>query len=178
MEADIQDEVFSFKQDLIGSRNYYGALWDRYRFLNRAIMILDALAAILVVSDCVNLNLLLPRAILLTGLCVSAFKQTNDIVRRAKDLEFQFHECQDILNCLDREKEIDFNLVSQLRERFAKVEKKDKPTIECLMAVCRNKALVSLGVKQQFKMTRFERWVGIYFTCIKFDDHAELVDRV
>lgn len=178
MEADIQDEVFSFKQDLIGSRNYYGTLWGRYRIFNALIKILTAFAALLAISDCIDLNSLSARTILLAGIGASASKQAIDIARRTKDLEYQFHECQDILNSLEKELEIEFGFVSALRERFAKVEKKDKPTIECLMAVSRNKALVSMGVNKQFKMTRIERWFGVFFAGIKYDDHAVLIDRV
>ena len=176
MEKDIQDEVFSFKQDLLGSRNYYSDLWGRYRVLLGMFYALEAFLCVIIVTSGVNLNALWARVLLLIGVMVSTFKYINILPQRVKDLRWQYLECQDIVNCLEREQSVSFKFVSKLRERFAKIEKKDRPTIECLMAVCRNKALLAMGVKQQFQMTWFERHIGIFCPWVKYDDHAKLID--
>ena len=176
MEKDIQDEVFSFKQDLLGSRNYYSELWGRFRVLQGLFFVVEALSFVIIVSKGVDLNGLWARAVLFFGIVFSTFKYINVLPQRVKELGWQYHECQDILNCLEKEVNVNFEFVSKLHERFAKVEKKDTPTIECLRAVCQNKALVGLNVKKRFQMTWFERHIGIYCPWVKYDDHAKLVD--
>ncbi len=176
MERDIQDEVFSFKQDLLGSRNYYSDLWGRFRVLLGLFYVLEAVSCVIIACSGVNLNAIWARAILLLGITISTFKYINVLPQRVKDLDWQYHECHDIVNCLEREQDVSFEFVSKLRERFAEIEKKDMPTIECLMATCRNKALLAMGVKQQFQLTWFEKHVGIYCPWVKYDDHAKLVD--
>lgn len=175
MYQNLDDEIFSFKQDLLGSRNYYSELWARYKIFQRLLMLVNAIAALLTISTVFDLNSLFVRAILLIGIVVSAFKEINTLPQRIKDLCWQYRECQDIVNCLDKGG-VNFDTLAKLKNRFAKVEKKDYPTIECLMAVCMNKALVCLGVRQRYSMTWFERKVGIYLSCVKYDDHAELID--
>lgn len=175
MDRNLDDEIFSFKQDLLGSRNYYGELWSRYKIYLSILMFVNAVAALLAISKVVDLNGIVVRVIFLIGIVVSAFKEVSALPQRIKDLCWQYRECQDIVNCLDKGGG-NFDTLAKLKNRFAKVEKKDYPTIECLMAVCRNKALVCLGVRQRFSMTWFERNVGIYLSCVKYDDHAKLID--
>ena len=176
METDIKDEVYSFKQDLLGSRNYYSELWGRFRVLQGLFFVVEALSFVIIVSKGVDLDGLWARTVLFFGVVFSTFKYINILPQRVKELDWQYHECQDIVNCLEREHDVSFKFVSKLRERFAKIEKKDRPTIECLMAVCRNKALLAMRVKQQFQLTWFERHVGIYCPWVKYDEHAKLVD--
>lgn len=178
MEADLQDEIFSFKQDLLGSRNYYSDLWGRYRALQGLLFAVEALSVVIIVGKVIDLNRLWARAILFFGVTFSTFKYINVLPQRIKDLEWQYHECQNIVNALEKEKNISFDFVAKLRDQFAKIEKKDKPTVECLMAMCRNKALVAMGVSKEFQMTWFEKHVGIYCSWVKYDDHARLVDRI
>lgn len=175
MESDIQDEIFSFKQDLLGSRNYYSELWGRYRLLQVLFFVVEAVTCLLVVK-CSDLNGFWTRAVLFLGVTLSTFKYINVLPQRVKDLGWQYHECQDIVNCLEKDQSICFDGISKLRDRFGKIEKKDVPTIECLMAVCRNKALVALGVNKKYQMTWFERHIGIFCSWVKYDEHARLVE--
>ena len=176
MEKEIDEAVFSFKQDLLGSRNYYSELWGRFRARQGLFFVVEALSCVIIVSKGVDLNGLWARAVLFFGVVFSTFKYINVLPQRVKELGWQYHECQDIVNCLEREQNVSFEFVSNLRERFAKIEKKDKPTIECLRALCQNKALIGLNVKKRFQMTWFERHIGIYCPWVKYDDHAKLVD--
>ena len=176
MESNIQDEIFSFKQDLLGSRNYYSDLWGRYRLLQFLFFVVEAVSCLIIVK-CDNIvDKIWARAILFLGVILSTFKYINVLPQRVKDLRWQYHECQDIVNSLEKEENVSFEVISKLRARFANVEKKDTPTIECLMAVCRNKALVALGANMRFQMTWVERHVGIYCPWVKYDEHAKLVN--
>lgn len=130
----------------------------------------------LVLTKWFDLNSVWARIVLLVGIVLPATKKIMTLPQRIKDLEWQYHECQDILNALEVEKNPTADFVAAQRQRFLAVEKLDQPTIQCLMAICANEAFVAMGVKKRFKMTWYEYWIGPYVPWIKYDDHAELVD--
>ena len=176
MEENIEDMVFSFKQSLLGSRNYYSVLWGRFRFLRALLWFLDAISIILVCNPAIDIGSWWARVTLFLVITLSAFKMASSLPQQIGDLEYQYHECQNILNAL--EQEITKDVLLKLKKRFSDVEKKDKPTIECLMAVCTNKALVALGLNQKYEMTWIESRLGPFMPFIKYDDHAKLVERI
>lgn len=176
METDIQDEIFSFRQELLRSRNYYSRLWGRYKSWLWTLWFVEACAGVLVLTKWFDLNSVWARIVLLVGIVLPATKKIMTLPQRIKDLEWQYHECQDILNALEVEKNPTADFVAAQRQRFSAVEKLDQPTIQCLMAICANEAFVAMDVKKRFKMTWYEYRIGPYVSWIKYDDHAELVD--
>ena len=95
----------------------------------------------------------------------------NFLVARLSDIE------QDNpMNEIEAEIKPNEDLVSRLKKKFAEVEKRDEPTIQCLMALSTNEAYLSLGIPQRYQLSKFERYIGIYCSCVKYDNHAKLVD--
>lgn len=174
--SSIDNALFEFKQTLLQSRNYYSHLLGRYKCWRLTLWIIEIIAGLLVVQGRFNLNSIWARVLLLLGIVVPTLKGINVLPQRIKDLKWQYHQCQSLLNEIEAEIKPNEDLVSRLKKKFAEVEKRDEPTIQCLMALSTNEAYLSLGIPQRYQLSKFERYIGIYCSCVKYDNHAKLVD--
>lgn len=175
-DKEIADELFGLKEDILRSRNYYSDLLIRYRWTLYVLRFVAVCAGLLALSKWFDLNEVWARIVLLCGIVLPATKQVMTLPRRVEELEKQYRECESILNAMKPPAEKTRELLATVRERFSEVEKLDQPTIECLMAVAYNKALRSLEIRKEWKMSWFEKHIGIYCPWVKYDDHGELVD--
>lgn len=171
----IDDELFEFKQVLLQSRNYYSHLLGRYKCWQVALWIVEILAGVLVVQSRYDINRLWARLVLLLGIVVPTLKGINVLPQRIKDLKWQYRQCENFLNEIEAEIDLNKDFVSRLKKKFAEVEKKDEPTNQCLMALCTNEAYLSLGIPMRYQLSWIERCVGIYCSWIKYDNHAKRV---
>jgi len=168
--------VQDFRQVLIRSRNYYGHLWARYSRCLRLLWFVEAFAGLLVITTLADLNGIVPRIVLFLGIVLPATKKVLTLPIRIEELNRQYHETCGILADLERTDAVSMEDVVLFKARFKDVEKLDKPTNQCLMAVCANEAFVAMGVKKEFVMTWWERHVDVYLGLIDYDSHARLID--
>ena len=175
-DKSIDDELFEFKQVLLQSRNYYSHLLGRYKCWQVALWIIEISAGVLVVQSRYDINRLWARLVLLLGIVVPTLKGINVLPQRIKDLKWQYRQCENLLNEIEAEIDLNKDFVSRLKKKFAEVEKKDEPTNQCLMALCTNEAYLSLGIPMRYQLSWIERYVGIYCSWIKYDNHVKRVD--
>lgn len=172
----IEDELFGFKQTLLQSRNYYSHLLGRYKCWRIMLWIVEIIAGLLVIQGHYDLNSIWARVVLLLGIVVPTLKGINVLPQRIKDLKWQYRRCQNLFNEIDSAIKPDDGFVSALKKKFAEVEKRDEPTIQCLMALCTNEAYLYLEIPKRYPLSWFERYVGIYCSWVKYDNHANPVD--
>ena len=175
-DKSIDDELFEFKQSLLQSRNYYSHLLGRYKSWRMALWCIEAIAGVLVLQSHFSLDSICARFILLLGIALPAVKNINTLPRRINDLTWQYHQAQGICNVIDAESSPSMEFLKKQKELFSKIEERDQPTNQCLMAMCTNEAYLALGINKRYKLSPWERYVGIYCSWVKYDEHAQLID--
>lgn len=93
----------------------------------------------------------------LIGVLALAFKSTS----RMRRCFAQRNAFSDLMKMLpvdpaDGTKE----LLREIRDKRLDVEKNDDPILECLDAICHNKACISIGLEPEARLSWFESWFG------------------
>ena len=177
-ELPLHERFESMRLGLVRSYYYYEmrlTFWNCYMFLAASMETVLGLSAISVLFNSESLWLKCLVSISAFAAFVAKWFGATKRITCLTEQKLATKQVQNMLpSCAKEEEEGGEKLYCKIKKMREEFELRDDVILECVDAICHNKACVTLGVQQRYKLTWWQRSFGRIFP-LPYTERAELV---